>query len=86
MGFSKVLNFSTSAACPENVYVHGNSNPILKNSLPITVANILPSLKKKFKCFAVFDGHVSYTFFISIISQQICHLDYFLLCHNEVSS
>jgi hypothetical protein len=24
VGFSKVLNFSTSAACPENVYNYGN--------------------------------------------------------------
>jgi hypothetical protein len=48
VGFSKVLNFSTSAACPENVYVHDNSNPILKNLLPVTVANILPPLLRKF--------------------------------------
>ena len=47
MGFSKVLNFSTSAACPENVYVHGNYNPILKNLLPVTVANSLPPLLRK---------------------------------------
>jgi hypothetical protein len=43
---SSVLNFSTSAACPENVYVHGNYNPILKNLLPVTVANSLPPLDK----------------------------------------
>ena len=47
MGFSKVLNFSTSAACPENVYVHSNYNPILKNLLPVTVANSLPPLLRK---------------------------------------
>jgi hypothetical protein len=37
-----------SSLMPENVYVHGNSNPILKNLLPITVANILPSLLRKY--------------------------------------
>jgi hypothetical protein len=47
VGFSKVLNFSTSVACPENVYVHGHSNPILKNLLPVTVANSLPPLLRK---------------------------------------
>jgi hypothetical protein len=47
VGFSKVLNFSTSAACSENVYVHGNYNPILKNLLPVTVANSLPPLLRK---------------------------------------
>jgi hypothetical protein len=47
VGFSKVLNFSTSAACPENVYVHGNYNPMLKNLLPVTVANSLPPLLRK---------------------------------------
>jgi hypothetical protein len=45
--FFKVLSFSTSAACPENVYVHGNYNPILKNLLPVTVANSLPPLLRK---------------------------------------
>jgi hypothetical protein len=50
VGFSKVLNFSTSAACPENVYVHGNSNPILKNLLPVTVANILYEIGEKLRC------------------------------------
>jgi hypothetical protein len=45
------------AACLENVYIHGNSNPILKNLLPVTVANILPPLLRiKIKYFAVFDG------------------------------
>jgi hypothetical protein len=33
VNFSKVLNFSTSAACPENVYVHGNYNPIFENNV-----------------------------------------------------
>jgi hypothetical protein len=42
-----LLNFSTSAACPENVYVHGNYNPILKNLLPVTAANSLPPLLRK---------------------------------------
>jgi hypothetical protein len=75
----KVLNFSTSAACPENVYVHGNYNPILKNLLPVTVANSLPPLlRKKIKYFAVFDGHMSYTlFFISIISNEF-HSRFFI--------
>jgi predicted regulator of amino acid metabolism with ACT domain len=35
------------AACPENVCVHGNYNPILKNLLPVTVANSLPPLLRK---------------------------------------
>jgi hypothetical protein len=48
VGFNKVLSFSTSAACPENVYVHGNYNPMLKTLLPVTVANSLqPLLRKK---------------------------------------
>jgi hypothetical protein len=47
VGFSKVLNFSTSAACPENVYVHGNYNAILKNLLLVTVANSLPPLLRR---------------------------------------
>jgi hypothetical protein len=136
------------------VYVHGNYNPILKNLLPVTVANSLPPLLRKklntllcsmgtcpthcslfpsFRTSLIYKFHLEtcmeqqmefnfessirgYHVYRSIwtyeigeklrcdcvrwarvlhivlyfhhferVSQQICHLDYFLLCHNEVS-
>ena len=88
----KFLIFQHQQLVPKmcTYYVHGNSNPILKNLLPVTVANILPPLLRKnsILCWVRWARvlHiVLYFHHFGRVSQQICHLDHFLLCHNKVS-